>query len=127
VIHLVAKTTPNVNAINDMLGTQTNQSMEFLEQSAMVHTFWCIAMPCGKILLKTILDSGAGYITLSDDDWMVVSGNTHHWHLIAKHLLSHSSLNVKKFGTLLIQTYPQIFTGLSTVSSGNGVLALRIT
>jgi hypothetical protein len=117
-IYLLAKTCPNINAIKELFDSE---EMDFLGDATGSHTFWCLAMPLSQKLLVAILDSGAGCVSFTQD-WLFVSGSTKHWHTIARHILKHDVLSIRKFGTFLIQTYPEIFNELPVTSNPDGTL-----
>lgn len=122
--HLIAKTQPNVNAIHALLGDNT-QNLEFLESAESAHTFWCVSMPYGDLPLKVLLDSAMVYVTVAQEEPIFVSGNTLQWHALVRMLLTHKLQTLNKWGTMLVQSFPEMFKGLSTTTTSNGMLVLR--
>lgn len=88
------------------------------------HQYWLIAFPFTDELLPVVLSAGHCRVTL-DEHWILMSGSTRDYHSFIRRILDSEESRVRKFGTLLIQSLPDIFKNLGSKMKADGTLALR--
>lgn len=88
------------------------------------HTFWTIAFPGDGPLLTLLLDRGMGRITV-EGSWIVVTAFTEDWYDIADWICSDPNKALKTMGSVLVQSYPELFGKLSRTLQTDGTLVIR--
>jgi hypothetical protein len=88
------------------------------------HEYWTIGFALNEIVENAFLESGFLHVTF-DERYGIVSGSVVEWHAAVSGFLKSTDTYVRKLGTILVQTLPDLFRNLSTKLNTDGTLCLR--
>lgn len=123
-IHLVAKTQQNAAAFAKLIDYPPDPTNPMAEVSR-VHCHYTLGFPYNHALVEELLECGYGRLTISDDV-VLATANRQDWHNIARCLNNcDPNSRFKKFVTVLVNGFPEIFNDIPRTMQGDGQLMLR--
>lgn len=125
-IYLLGKMQPNHPGVESLVDNSApqNDPLAIFGVAGELHKYWTLGFKFSAKLLEIILEAGVGRVTFTQAEIMI-SANIPEWCTIARALLSEHYLQVRKFGTILVQTFPELFKNLSRSLNPDGTIVLR--